>query len=57
MAMAICFGVSWPVAIWKTLKTKGVNGKSVTFLALVARGYDFGIIHNALHNFDWVIEK
>ena len=54
-AMIVCFGVSWPVAIWKTLQTKHVHGKSLAFLALVACGYGFGIIHKALHNFDWVI--
>lgn len=54
-AMIICFGGSWPVAIWKTLKTKQVHGKSLIFLALVASGYGFGMIHKALHNFDWVI--
>jgi len=53
--MIICFGVSWPVAIWKTLKTKQVHGKSLVFLALVASGYGFGMIHKSLHNFDWVI--
>ena len=54
-AMIICFGVSWPVAIWKTIKTKHVHGKSLTFLALVASGYGFGMIHKAVNNFDWVI--
>ena len=54
-AMIVCFGVSWPVAIWKTLKTRQVHGKSVAFLALVASGYGFGILHKALHAFDWVI--
>lgn len=54
-AMIICFGVSWPVAIWKTLKTKHVHGKSLTFLILVASGYGFGMIHKALHHYDWVI--
>lgn len=53
--MIICFGVSWPVAIWKTIKTKHVHGKSLMFLTLVASGYGFGMIHKALHNFDWVI--
>lgn len=53
--MIICFGVSWPVAIWKTWETKQVHGKSLIFLALVASGYGFGMIHKALHNFDWVI--
>jgi hypothetical protein len=41
--MLICFGVSWPVAIAKTLRAKKVAGKSVGFLALVFIGYLSGI--------------
>jgi len=53
--MIICFGVSWPVAVWKTLRTKQVEGKSMVFIALVALGYGFGVIHKAIYNFDWLI--
>lgn len=53
--MIICFGVSWPVAVWQTLITKQVQGKSLVFIALVASGYGFGVIHKVLHNFDWLI--
>jgi hypothetical protein len=37
--MIVCFGISWPVAILKTLKTRSVAGKSRTFLVLVLAGY------------------
>lgn len=41
--MLICFGVSWPAAILKTLRTKRVEGVSVFFLSLVLIGYVAGI--------------
>ena len=33
--MMVCFGASWPVSIWKTVKVKNPIGKSVIFLWLV----------------------
>ena len=53
--MVLCFGVSWPVAIIKTLKTKAVHGKSTLFLTLVLSGYALGILHKAIYNLDYVI--
>lgn len=41
--MLICFGVSWPVAIIKTLRTRRVEGKSFAFLVLIEIGYLAGI--------------
>jgi hypothetical protein len=52
--MLVCFGVSWPVSIAKTLRTKTVAGKSPVFLAIVCLGYGFGIAHKILHSRDWV---
>jgi len=54
MLMLFCFGVSWPVAIWKTYKTKTAHGKSFKFLFFVLSGYVFGIIHKVLYNMDFV---
>ncbi|MBE6356328.1 MAG: hypothetical protein E7058_04345 [Lentisphaerae bacterium] len=45
--MLICFGVSWPPAIIKTLKVKNPKGKSFVFLSLVLIGYLSGIIGKA----------
>ncbi len=39
----ICFGVSWPVAIFKTLRTRRTEGKSLLFLLLILLGYLAGI--------------
>ena len=50
--MLICFGVSWPPAIIKTLRVKNPQGKSFIFLSLVLIGYLCGICGkiSALHS-------
>jgi hypothetical protein len=50
----LCFAVSWPISIAKSLRTKVVIGKSPIFMGLVILGYVFGIIHKLLHNPDIV---
>lgn len=51
----LCFAVSWPVSIAKSLRTKVVIGKSPMFMSLVILGYVFGIIHKVLYSRDAVI--
>ncbi|MBO4489185.1 MAG: hypothetical protein J5741_05960 [Bacteroidales bacterium] len=51
----LCFAVSWPVSIAKSLRTKIVIGKSPLFMSLIILGYIFGIIHKALYSYDIVI--
>ena len=53
--MMICFGISWPVAAYKTYKTKCVNGKSLAFSYLILFGYICGILHKLLYSNDFVI--
>jgi hypothetical protein len=53
--MLLCFGLSWPLSIMKTIRTKEVAGKSPVFLIIVALGYMSGIIHKVFFSFDWVI--
>src|SRR5574344_1016374 len=53
--MLVCFAVSWPVSIHKSLKTKIVIGKSPFFMILIIIGYIMGIIHKALYSHDYVI--
>jgi FtsH-binding integral membrane protein len=50
--MLICFGASWPMAIYKTYKTKNPVGKSVPFLYLVLTGYIAGCIHKVYYSYD-----
>ena len=51
----ICFGVSWPIAAYKTYRAKCVSGKSFTFSCLILTGYICGIIHKIFFYRDWVI--
>ena len=48
MLMLICFGFSWPLSVYKTLKAKSANGKSVTFGLVIISGYIFGIVGKVL---------
>jgi len=52
--MLICFGISWPVNIYKSVKSRTAAGKSVIFLYLVWVGYLSGIINKLINNFDLV---
>lgn len=44
--MLICFGAAWPISIYKILKSKNTQGKSITFLFVILAGYVFGIMFN-----------
>ena len=52
--MLLCFGLSWPLSIAKTLKAKRVEGKSPFFMIAICVGYASGIINKLLYNPDWV---
>lgn len=53
--MLVCFGLSWPVSIAKSIRTKIVAGKSRLFMSIVCVGYLSGIIHKLVYSLDWVI--
>jgi hypothetical protein len=55
MGMLICFGLAWPVNIYKSVKSKSTKGKSVMFLLVIWLGYIFGIIHKLINNLDIVL--
>lgn len=52
--MLICFGLSWPMNIWKSWTTRSAVGKSLAFLLIVEVGYICGMLNKALVRFDWV---
>lgn len=52
--MLICFGISWPFAILKTIKAKNPAGKSYLFSALIIIGYISGCLHKILYHWDMV---
>ena len=41
--MLLCFGISWPIDILKTLRTRVTAGKSVGFMSMVLVGYCLGM--------------
>lgn len=53
-SMLVCFGLSWPTAIIKTLRSKNVASMSVAFFWLIFVGYACGIFFKLLGKFDWV---
>jgi hypothetical protein len=53
--MLICFGASWPFAVYRTWRSKSCHAKSFVFLWLVLIGYGCGITHKILCSPDYVI--
>jgi len=53
--MLISFGFAWPTNIYKSIKSKSIKGKSVSFLYIILLGYVMGILHKIFYNFDFVI--
>jgi len=47
--MVISFGISWPISIFKTLKSRTSAGKSPLFIGLIIFGYIAGIISKILN--------
>lgn len=52
--MLICFGLSWPMNIYKSLKTRSAVGKSLSFLLIIELGYVCGMLNKLVVRFDWV---
>lgn len=48
--MLICFGMSWPISVYKSLTSKSTNGKSVVFIVAIIIGYVSGIIGKIIGN-------
>lgn len=53
--MLICFGVAWPLSIWRSFRSRRNDGKSVWFLLVVFVGYVSGTTHKFLYNLDGVV--
>ncbi|WP_298020182.1 hypothetical protein [uncultured Dysosmobacter sp.] len=43
MMMLICFGISWPLNIVKSLRSHTAKGKSLLFEICIVTGYCFGL--------------
>lgn len=46
--MLICFGISWPISVVKSIKSKSSKGKSLVFTAVIIVGYICGITSKIL---------
>lgn len=46
--MILCFGLSWPISVYKSYVSRTAKGKSVTFELIVVIGYIFGNIRKAI---------
>ena len=54
--MLVCFGISWPVSVWKSWTSRSTKGKSVVFTAAILAGYLFGITGKILnHTINYVL--
>jgi len=54
--MLVCFGLSWPISVWKSWTSKSTKGKSIIFTAAILIGYLFGIMGKILnHNINYVL--
>ena len=47
--MIVSFGVSWPLNVIKSLRTRSAKGKSLSFLCLIFFGYIAGILSKLLN--------
>ena len=54
--MIICFGLSWPLSVYKSFKTRSTAGKSIVFLMAIWIGYICGITSKFItHNINYVL--
>lgn len=42
--MLVCFGLSWPISVIKSIKSGTAKGKSIIFTCVILFGYVCGII-------------
>jgi hypothetical protein len=50
MLMLISFGIAWPTAILKSIRSKSAKGKSPVFMVYIWFGYLFGVIAHLVTN-------
>ncbi len=49
--MILCFGLSWPLSIYKSVKSKTAKGKSLQFELFIWIGYIAGIVMKSIQCF------
>ena len=54
--MLVCFGISWPFNIAKSIRSRTAKGKSVSFELLIIAGYLCGLVGKLiLGNLSYVV--
>ncbi len=41
--MLLCFGISWPISVYKSITSRSTKGKSAVFILAIITGYIAGI--------------
>lgn len=44
LIMLVCFGMSWPISVYKSITSKSAKGKSCIFMIAIIIGYISGIL-------------
>lgn len=53
--MIVMFGLSWPINLYKSIKTRSAKGKSMLFILFIDIGYACGILSKKISgNITWV---
>ncbi len=54
--MLICFGFSWPLNVYRNIKSHTAKGMSIAFILLIIVGYLAGITAKIVcHNYSYVL--
>ena len=54
--MLLCFGISWPVSVYKSYTSRSTQGKSLVFMSAILIGYIAGITGKILSgNINYVL--
>ncbi len=54
--MLACFGLSWPISVYKSIKSKSTKGKSLVFIIAIIIGYVSGIVGKIVnHDISYVL--
>ena len=48
--MLACFGLSWPISVYKSIKSKSTQGKRVVFIIAIIIGYISGDIGKIIND-------
>lgn len=48
VGMVLCFGISWPISIYKSYTSRSNEGKSIVFVVFILIGYVFGVTSKLL---------